>query len=138
MDKVSTIGLDIAKSVFQVHGVSEAGDVVVRRRLRRSELVRFFARLRACLIGIEACHSSHYWARELIALGHDVRLIPTQYVRPFRRGGTSVQQPVRTADGGPSEGRDQAIRILHHRQGREVMRRRPHPHARSHAAARDR
>jgi transposase len=63
------------------------GKPVVRRQLRRRDVLRFFANLERCLIGIEACHSSHYWARELIALGHEVRLIPTQYVRPFRRGG---------------------------------------------------
>lgn len=85
--QVSIIGLDIAKSVFQVHGADEAGNPVIRRQLRRRDVLCFFANLERCLVGIEACHSSHYWARELIALGHDVRLIPTQYVRPFRRGG---------------------------------------------------
>ena len=85
--QVTTIGLDIAKSVFRVHGADGNGKPVIRRQLRRREVLRFFANLERCLIGIEACHSSHYWARELIALGHEVRLIPTQYVRPFRRGG---------------------------------------------------
>lgn len=85
--QVSIIGLDIAKSVFQVHGADHAGNPVLRRQLRRHDVLRFFVNLERCLVGIEACHSSHYWARELIALGHDVRLIPTQYVRPFRRGG---------------------------------------------------
>jgi len=84
---VSIIGLDIAKSVFQVHGADKAGNPLIRRQLRRRDVLRFFVNLERCLVGIEACHSSHYWARELIALGHDVRLIPTQYVRPFRRGG---------------------------------------------------
>jgi len=84
---VTIIGLDIAKSVFQVHGADDAGNPLIRRKLRRRDVVRFFVNIERCLIGIEACHSSHYWARELIALGHDVRLIPTQYVRPFRRGG---------------------------------------------------
>mgnify|MGYP001820085036 CR=1 FL=1 len=85
--QVSIIGLDIAKSVFQVHGADKSGNPLIRRQLRRRDVLRFFVNLERCLIGIEACHSSHYWARELIALGHDVRLIPTQYVRPFRRGG---------------------------------------------------
>ncbi len=84
---VIIIGLDIAKSVFQVHGADAVGNPLIRRKLRRRDVLRFFVNIERCLIGIEACHSSHYWARELIALGHDVRLIPTQYVRPFRRGG---------------------------------------------------
>jgi transposase len=85
--QITIIGLDIAKNVFQVHGADKAGRPVLRRRLQRREVLRFFVNLERCLVGIEACHSSHYWARELIALGHEVRLIPTQYVRPFRRGG---------------------------------------------------
>ena len=85
--QLSIIGLDIAKSVFQVHGADKAGNPLIRRQLRRRDVLRFFVKLERCLIGIEACDSSHYWARELIALGHDFRLIPTQYVRPFRRGG---------------------------------------------------
>jgi transposase len=85
--QATIIGLDIAKSVFRVHGADANGNPVIRRQLRRREVLRFFTNLERCLIGIEACHSSHYWARELISLGHEVRLIPTQYVRPFRRGG---------------------------------------------------
>jgi transposase len=85
--QVTSIGLDIAKSVFRVHGADANGKPIVRRQLRRRDVLRFFANQERCLIGIEACHTSHYWARELIALGHEVRLIPTQYVRPFRRGG---------------------------------------------------
>jgi len=85
--QITIIGLDISKSVFQVHGVNEPGEPLLRRQLRRREVLRFFANLEPCVVGIEACHSSHYWGRELSALGHDVRLIPTQYVRPFRRGG---------------------------------------------------
>jgi transposase len=83
MGTVTTIGLDIAKSVFQVHGVDAAGGVVLRQRLTRSRMLKFFAKLPSCLIGIEACASSHYWARELVALGHDVRLMPAQYVKPY-------------------------------------------------------
>ena len=83
MQTVTTIGLDIAKSVFQVHGVDAAGQVVVRRRLKRRYVLRFFQRLPACLVGIEACASSHYWSRELQAVGHTVRLMPPAYVKPY-------------------------------------------------------
>src|SRR5208283_733020 len=78
-----TIGLDIAKSVFQVHGVDGTGEVVLRRQLRRSQVLPFFAKQQACLIGIEACASSHFWARELAKFGHQVRLIPPSYVKPY-------------------------------------------------------
>ncbi len=87
MEKIATIGLDIAKSVFQVHGVGAAGEVVVRKRLSRARVIPFFAKLPRCLIGIEACNTSHYWARELAALGHDVRLMPAQYVKPYVKRG---------------------------------------------------
>lgn len=87
MGTVTTIGLDIAKSVFQVHGVDAAGGVVLRQRLTRSRMLKFFAKLPPCLIGIEACASSHYWARELVALGHDVKLMPAQYVTPYVKRG---------------------------------------------------
>lgn len=80
---VVSIGLDLAKSVFQVHGVDAAGHTVLRRRLARGELVAFFARQPACLVGMEACSSAHHWARELVQLGHTVRLIPPQYVKPY-------------------------------------------------------
>jgi len=83
METVTTVGLDIAKSVFQVHGIDAAGEVVVRRRLSRGRVLAFFEKLPRCLVGIEACNTSHYWARELIALGHDVRLMPAQYVKPY-------------------------------------------------------
>jgi transposase len=83
MSNPAVIGLDIAKNVFQVHGADAEGRCVLRRRLRRAEVVMFFARLPRALVGIEACPSGHHWARELQLLGHDVRLIPPQYVRPF-------------------------------------------------------
>ena len=73
--RVSTIGLDLGKRVFHVHGVDAAGAVVVGKRLRRGEVLRFFAGLAPCLVGMEACGSAHYWARELAALGHEVRLM---------------------------------------------------------------
>ena len=81
----SMIGFDIAKSVFQVHGEDAGGEVVLEKQLRRSQVVAFFAKLPSARIGIEACGSAHYWARELAALGHEVRLIPAAYVKPFVR-----------------------------------------------------
>jgi transposase len=87
MRQVVTIGLDLAKSVFQVHGVDAAGEVVLRRQVRRSQLLQFFARQPACLVGMEAWASSHYWARELVALGHEVKLMPAQYVKPYVKRG---------------------------------------------------
>lgn len=83
MFKAVTVRLDIAKSVFQVHGVDVDGGVAVRRQLRRSQVLPFFAKLPACLIGIEACATRHYWARELGELGHQVKLIPPSYVKPY-------------------------------------------------------
>ena len=87
MTSVATIGLDIAKSVFQLHGVNAAGQVVIRQRLMRRRVLTFFEKLAPCLVGIEACSSSHYWARELIARGHEVRLMPAQYVKPYVKRG---------------------------------------------------
>jgi transposase len=85
--EISTIGLDIAKRVFQVHGVDAAGATVLRRQLRRSEVVRFFAKLPSCLVGIEACATAHYWGREIAALGHRVRLMPPTRVKPYVKWG---------------------------------------------------
>jgi transposase len=81
MGEVSTIGLDIAKSVFQVHGVDDTGAVVIRRRISRAKVLEFFCGLSPCLVGIEACPSAHHWGRELAALGHTVRLMPPSYVK---------------------------------------------------------
>jgi transposase len=83
MQAVTTIGFDIAKSVFQVHGIDAAGNVIVRRLLKRRYVLPFFQKLPPCLVGIEACASSHHWSRELQALGHMVRLMPPAYVRPY-------------------------------------------------------
>ena len=82
MTKIMTVGLDLAKSVFQVHGADQDGRPVVRRKLRRAQVVPFFAALPPCLIGMEACASAHHWARELQAFGHEVRLIPPQGACP--------------------------------------------------------
>jgi transposase len=83
MGEVSTIGLDIAKSVFQMHGVDGAGAVVIRKRISRAKMLEFFAELPACLVGMEACPSAHHWSRELQALGHTVRLMPPSYVKAY-------------------------------------------------------
>jgi len=83
----TTIGLDLAKHIFQVHGVDAAGKVIIRKKLRRSELVEFFKKLPACLVGMEACGTAHFWGRELASLGHDVRLMPPAYVKPYVKRG---------------------------------------------------
>ena len=83
MQAITTIGLDIAKSVFQVHGVDAGGQPVIRRQLKRRHVLTFFQKLPPCLVGIEACASSHHWSRELQALGHTVRLMPPAYVKPY-------------------------------------------------------
>jgi len=80
---VTTLGIDLAKSVFQLHGVDAEGAVVLQRKLRRSAVLDFLKQLEPCLIGIEACATSHHWAREIAALGHEVRLIPPAYVKPY-------------------------------------------------------
>src|SRR4249919_2951167 len=83
MNKASTIGLDLAKLVFQVHGADATGAVVFRKRLRRTAVLQFFASQAPCRVAMEACASSHYWGRELSRIGHEVRLIPPAYVKPF-------------------------------------------------------
>ncbi|MBB4395097.1 transposase [Bradyrhizobium sp. ERR14] len=91
MKQLITIGLDLAKHVFQVHGADAEGSPVFNRKLRRSEVLRFFEKLPPCLVGMEACGSAHYWAREIAALGHEVRLIPPAYIKPFvKRGKTDA------------------------------------------------
>ena len=83
---IKTIGLDLAKQVFQVHGVDERGFVVFRKQVTRAQLPIFFANLPPCLIGMEACGSAHFWARKLADFGHDVRLMAPQFVKPYVKG----------------------------------------------------
>jgi transposase len=87
--QVTTIGLDLAKNIFQVHGITDDGDVAFNRALRRAQLLKFFEYLDPCLVGIAACGTSHHWARELVRLGHDVKLIPPIYVKPYVKRGKS-------------------------------------------------
>lgn len=81
--EITTLGIDLAKAVFQLHGVDGSGAIVVQKKLRRNALLNFLGGLEPCLIGMEACPTSHFWAREIAALGHDVRLIPSAYVKPY-------------------------------------------------------
>lgn len=87
MERVVTIGLDLAKSVFQLHGVDAEGNTVLRRRVSRGQLLKLFGSIEPCLVGMEACASSHFWARELVALGHEVKMMPAQYVKPYLKRG---------------------------------------------------
>ena len=109
--QLTTIGLDLAKHVFQVHAVDAAGEVVLERRLRRGQVIAFFAGLKPCLVGMEACATAHSWARQLRGLGHEVRLMPARYVKAYlRRGKNDVYEAVtrpsmgRAADGTRSSG----------------------------------
>lgn len=89
--EITTIGLDLAKSIFQVHAIDASGNVVVKKAFRRAQVLPFFGKLAPCLVGIEACGTSHYWARELSKLGHEVRLMPPAYVKPYvKRGKTDA------------------------------------------------
>ena len=91
MEQPTTIGIDLAKTVFQLHGVDAAGAAVLKRKLRRGQVLEVFARLDPCLVGMEACAGAHYWARELAALGHEVRIMPPSYVKPYvKRGKTDA------------------------------------------------
>ena len=86
MQEINVIGLDLAKNIFHVYGVNRQGQPVVSRKLRRHQMHSYFRQLPACLIGMESCATSHYWARELVALGHEVRLMAAQFVKPYVKG----------------------------------------------------
>src|SRR6202023_1253455 len=129
MSEITTIGLDLAKNVFQVHGVNEVGGEVTRKRVRRSQMLTFFAGLPPCLIGMEACATAHYWARELRALGHEVRLMPPQYVKAFLKrnkndaaDAEAICEAVRrpTMRFVPVKTKEQQSALLMHR-GRELL-----------------
>src|SRR3954467_7944883 len=98
MGEITTVGLDLAKQVFQVHGVDAEGATVVRKQLRRAQVLAFFSKLPRCLVGMEACATAHYWARELRALGHEERLMPAQYVKAYvKRNRTTPRMRKRSA-----------------------------------------
>src|ERR1700709_1895813 len=89
--EITTVGIDLAKSIFQVHAVDATGHVVVRKALRRAQVMPYFAKLPPCLVGMEACGTAHHWARELARLGHDVRQMPPTYFKPYvKRGKTDA------------------------------------------------
>jgi transposase len=83
MSEIITVGLDLAKNVFQVHGADAAGQPVLRKKLRRDQVLAFFSELQPCFVAMEACGGAHFWGREISTLGHEVRLIPPTYVKPF-------------------------------------------------------
>jgi len=129
MNKISVIGLDLAKNVFQLHGIDIDGEIVVRKQLKRSQLRQFFAKLEPCLIGMEACAGAHYWSRELIQLGHTVRMMAPVFVKPYLKSNKNdrndaeaiceaVQRPsMRFVQ--PKIPEQQAILHLHH--GRRLL-----------------
>ena len=88
---IAVIGLDLAKNVFQVHGIDGNGRAVLRRKIRRSEVLPLFSRLPPARVGMEACHTSHYWAREIARFGHDVRMMPAQFVKPYVKSQRTTQ-----------------------------------------------
>ena len=91
MSQIQVVGLDLAKQVFQVHAIAADGSVLVKRQLRRSQVLAFFSKLEPCLVGLEACGGAHFWAREIAAFGHHVRLMPPAYVKPYvKRGKTDA------------------------------------------------
>src|SRR5207247_6921477 len=129
MSEITTIGLDLAKHVFQVHGIDAEGTTVLRKRLGRGQVLAFFRRIPRCVVGLEACATAHYWARELGALGHEVRLMPAKYVKAYIKRNKhdaadaeaiceAVQRP--TMRFVPVKTADQQAAVLLHR-GRERL-----------------
>ena len=104
MAEVRTIGLDLAKNVFQVHGADASGAVIFRKKLCRNQVLQFFAAQPACTVAMEACACSHYWGREIAQLGHEVRLIPPDYVKPFMKR-RRMMRPMRRRSAKPRSGR---------------------------------
>src|SRR3974390_2590860 len=133
MSEVSTIGLDIAKSGFQVHGVDVAGAVVVRKRVGRAKMLEYFGDLPPCLVGIEACPSAHHWGRELQALGHTVKLIPPSYVKAYlKRGKNDANAAAAICEAGtrpsmrfvPIKTKEQQTALMLHRTRQLLVRQR--------------
>jgi transposase len=126
MSEITTIGLDLAKHVFQVHGIDAQGTTVLRKRLRREQVLAFFSRIPRCVVGLEACATAHYWARELGALGHEVRLMPAQYVKAYNKHDAADAEAICEAVGRPTmrfvpvkTAEQQATALLH--RGREQL-----------------
>ena len=131
--QITTVGLDIAKNLFQVHGADARGRVLLKRKLARGKVLEFFATLPACLVGLEACGAAHYWAREPTKLGHEVRLMPPQYVRPYVKTNKhdaadaeacceAVQRPgMRFV---PAKGEDQQAMLVLHRVREQLLKQR--------------
>ena len=136
MGEVTTIGFDLAKHVFQVHGVDAEGATVLRKQLRRAQVLAFFGRLPPCLVGLEACATAHYWARELRALGHEVRLMPAQYVKAYikrNKHDAADAEAICEAVGRPTmrfvpvKTADQQAAVLLHRGRERLVRQRTGP-----------
>src|SRR4026209_315147 len=133
MGEITTIGLDLAKQVFQVHGIDADGTTVLRKQLRRSQVLSFFSRLAPCLVGMEACATAHYWARELAALGHEVRLMPAQYMKAYiKRNKNDAADAEAICEGvgrptmrfGPVKTAEQQATALLHRGREQLVRQR--------------
>lgn len=133
MNKISVVGLDLAKNVFQVHGVDEHGEVVLRKRLSRAQMPTFFAKLSPCLIGMEACGGAHYWARALTGFGHTVRMMAPAFVKPYLKSNKNdrndaeaiceaVQRPTMRFVT-PKNPEQQAVLHLHHARAQLVRQR---------------
>ena len=116
MGEVTTIGLDLAKHVFQVHGVDAEGATVLRKRLRRAQVLAFFSRLSRCVVGMEACGTAHYWARELRALGHEVRLMPAQYVKAYIKRNKHDAADAHTSDTAYTSSRYRRMALIRYKR----------------------